>query len=120
MCYGLPRRGSPQNPSPVWYHKSGVGTIIINQIVVLNAHTRVDCATWAWGSRPLVRFGGVDQNHHRFMLFVWLCATFVRGKVLTACAVVSQTWRSLSLVEPFYGQEGPVSAGKSYWSVWGQ
>ena len=120
MCYGLPRWGIPQNPSPVWYHKSGVGTIIINQIVVLNTHSWVVVATWPGGSLPLVRLGRVDQYHHRFKPFVWSLLDNCPRQAPAACAVAGQAWLSLRLVVPYYGPKGPASAGRSYWSLWGQ
>ena len=73
MCYRLPRRGSPQNPSPVWYHKSGVGTIIINQIVVLNAHSRVvreACARWQPASCEVRSGGSVPPQVYAFFVAV--------------------------------------------------
>ena len=73
MCFGLSRRGSPQNPSPVWYHKSGVGTIIINQIVVLNTHSRVvreACARWQPASCEVRSGGSVPPQVYAFFVAV--------------------------------------------------
>ena len=73
------------------------------------------------GSRPYVkvRWGGSVPSQVFVICFAFLLA-FRPAKVLIACAVVRQTWLSLSLVVPFSGQKGPVIAGELLWSRWGQ